>query len=68
MSNIRLFADVCFIYRKIMDSSGIDKLQTDVHRLRDCALGNEKEINPGKSKAVSFTKAKVKESIMCYFG
>ena len=68
MSNIRLFADDCIIYIKIMDSSAIDKLQTDVHRLRDCALGNEKEIYPGKSKAVSFTKAKVKESIMGYFG
>ena len=31
--NIRLFADDCMIYRKIMDSSEIDKLQTDLKRL-----------------------------------
>jgi hypothetical protein len=28
-SNIRLFADDCIIYRKINDSSDIDKLQKD---------------------------------------
>jgi len=27
-SKVRLFADDCIIYRKIMDSSDIDKLQT----------------------------------------
>ena len=27
--NIRLFADDCIIYRKIMDSSDTDRLQTD---------------------------------------
>ena len=31
-SNIRLFADDCIIYRKIMDSSGIGKLQTGLNR------------------------------------
>ena len=35
-SNIRLFAYDCIIYRKIMDSSGIDKLQTDLNRLGEC--------------------------------
>ena len=28
-SNIRLFADDCILYRKIMDSGDYDKLQTD---------------------------------------
>ena len=32
-SNIRLFGDDCTIHRKIMDSSEIDKLQTDLKRL-----------------------------------
>ena len=32
-SSIRLFADDCVIYRKIMDSSDTDKLQTDLNRL-----------------------------------
>ena len=29
-SNIWLFADDCVVYRKITDSSDIDKLQTDL--------------------------------------
>jgi len=32
-SNIRMFIDDCIIYRKIMDSSNIDKLQTDLNGL-----------------------------------
>jgi hypothetical protein len=32
-SNIRLFADDCIIYRKINDSSDIDKLQKDLNKL-----------------------------------
>jgi hypothetical protein len=32
-SNIRLFADDCIIYRKILDSSDIGKLQMDLNRL-----------------------------------
>ena len=66
-SNIRLLADDCIIYRKIMDSIDIDKLQTDLNRLGEWAVENEMKINPGKIKAVSFTKAKVKERIRCYF-
>jgi len=49
-SKIRLFADDCIIYRKIMDSSGIDKLQTDLSRLGEWTLENEIKINPGKIK------------------
>ena len=63
---MRLFADFCIIYRKIKDSNDIDKLQTDLNRLGKWAVENEMEINPGKSKAVSFTKARVEER--CYFG
>ena len=58
MSNVRLFADDYVIYRKITDSSVIDKLQTDLNRLGEWAVENEMSINPDKSKAVSFTKVK----------
>ena len=58
MSNVRLFADDYVIYRKITDSSDIDKLQTDLNRLGEWAVENEMSINPDKSKAVSFTKVK----------
>ena len=50
-----------------MDSSDIDRLQTDLNRLGEWAVENELKINLGKSKLVSFTKAKVKERIRYYF-
>jgi hypothetical protein len=60
-SNIWPFADDCIIYRKVMDSSDIDRLETYLNRLVEWEVENEMKINPGKSKAVSFTKARVKE-------
>jgi hypothetical protein len=39
----------------------MDKLQTDQNRLGELAVENKMQINPDKSKAVSFTKARVKE-------
>jgi len=59
-SSIRLFTD-CVIYRKGMDSSDIDKLEMDLNRLGEWAVENEMKINPGKSKALSFIEARVKE-------
>jgi len=56
------------MYRKIKDSSNIDNLQTDQNRLNDWEVDNEMKINPGKSKAVNLTKARVKERISYYFG
>jgi len=40
-SKVRLFADDCIIYIKIMDSSDIDKLQTGLIRLGEWAVENE---------------------------
>ena len=48
-SNIRLFVDDCITNMKIMDSSDIDKLQTDLNRLGECAIENEMKIYPDKS-------------------
>jgi len=50
-----------------MDSSDIDKLQTDRNRLGEWAVENEIKINPDKSKAVSFTKARLKERTKYYY-
>ena len=58
----------CIMYRKIMDSSDINKLQMDLNRLGEWGVENEMRINPDKSKAVNFTKAGVKEQIRYYFG
>jgi len=68
VSNIRLFAYDCIMYRRIIDNSYIDKLQTDLNRLGEWVVENQMKINPVKSKAVSFTKARVKERIRYYFG
>ena len=59
-SNIRLFADGCTIhvYREIMNSGDIDKLQTDLNNLEEWTVENEMKINPDKSKALSFTKTR----------
>jgi len=53
---------------KITNSNGIDDLETDLKRLGEWAVKDGRKINPGKSKAVIFTKARMKERIRCYFG
>ena len=64
---LRLLADDCIIHRKIMDSSDMEKLQTDLNRLGELVVENEMKTNPGKRKAVSFTKARRQERIRYYF-
>jgi len=49
-SKIRLFADDCIIYRKILSIEDLEKLQRYLNRLGDWAEGNEMKINPNKSK------------------
>ena len=51
-----------------MDNSDIYKLQKDLKRSGDWAIENEMKINPEKCKVVSFTKARAKKQIRCYFG
>jgi len=63
-----LFLDDCIIYRKITDSKDIENLQQDLNILGEWVVENEMKINPDKSKAVSFTKARVKERTRYYFG
>jgi len=60
---IRLFADDCIIYRKILNIKDVEKLQPDLDRLGDWAKGNEMKVNPNKSKALSFTRARVKDPL-----
>jgi len=38
-------------------------LQIDMDRLGEWAVENAMKINPGKSKVVSFTRARVKDSL-----
>ena len=47
---IRLFADNCEIYRKIINKEDIEKLQKDLDRLGEWAVENAMKINLSKSK------------------
>jgi hypothetical protein len=58
-STIRLFADDCVIYRKIINNED-KKLQKDVDRLGEWAVENAMKTNPSKSKAIRFTRTRVK--------
>jgi hypothetical protein len=54
--------------RYLSDRSDTDKFKRDLNKSGEWALENEMKINPGKSKAVRFTKAGVKERIRYYIG
>ena len=62
-SQIRLFADDCIIYRKVVNNQDVDKLQTDLDWLGDWAVENDTKINPSKSRALRFTRARVKDPL-----
>jgi hypothetical protein len=62
-STIRVYADDCVIYRKIINNEDVDKLQKDRNRLGEWAVVNAMKINPNKSKAVRFTRARVKDPL-----
>jgi hypothetical protein len=47
-SKIRLFTDECIIYRKIVNTLEVEKLQADLDLLGDWAIENEIKINPFK--------------------
>jgi hypothetical protein len=51
------------IYRKILNTKDVETLQTDMDRLGDWAEENNMKINPNKSKALSFTIARVKDPL-----
>jgi len=59
----RLFADDYVIYRKIINNAEMEILQKDLYRLGECAVKNAMKINPSKSKAIRFTRARVKDTL-----
>ena len=65
---IKLFAKDCIIYWKIINNSDIDMLQIDLDRLGECGIENTMKLNPGKSKAVSFTTAPLKNPPKFFLG
>jgi hypothetical protein len=62
-STIRLFADDCIIYRKIVNNTDVEGLQKDLDTLGEWVVENVMKINPGKSKAIRFTRARVKNPL-----
>jgi hypothetical protein len=51
------------IYRKILTNEDMITLQRDVDRLGEWAIDNAMKINPSKSKALCFTRARVKDPL-----
>ena len=52
-STIRLFANDCVIYRKIINNADMQKFQKDLDKLGVWAVENAMKINPSKSKSNS---------------
>jgi hypothetical protein len=52
------------MYRKITNRNNIEKLQKDLDTLGKWAVENGMKINAGKSKAIRFTKARVKNPLL----
>jgi len=67
-SIIRLFADDCVIYQKIINNEDIDSLQEDLDRLGEWAAKNAMKINPSKCEAVRFTRVRVKKPLNYMIG
>jgi hypothetical protein len=61
-STIRLFV-LTVIYREIINNEHTENLQKDLDRLGEWAVQNLMKINPSKSKAVCFTRARVKDPL-----
>jgi len=49
------------IYRKVINNAHTKKLQKDLDRLGEWAVENAMKINPSKSKAVRFTRTRIKD-------
>ena len=57
------FSDDCIIYRKITKNEDIEILQKDLDRLGEWVVVIATRINPSKSKAVRFTRARSKDPL-----
>ena len=60
---IRLFADDRVIYRKMINNADMEKFQKDLDRLGEWAVENAMKLIPSKSKAIRFTRARVKDPL-----
>ena len=51
------------IYKKIINNADMEKLQKDLDRLGEWAVENAMKINPSESRAIRFTRARVKDPL-----
>jgi len=63
MSQLLDFLLMTVIYRQITNKRDIEMLQKDLDRLGEWAVENAMKINPSKSKAVRFMRARVKDPL-----
>jgi len=61
--SIRLFTDNCIIYRNITNKNNIEKLQKGLDTLEEWTVETGMKINPSKSKAIRFTRVRVKNPL-----
>ena len=61
--SIRLFTDNCIIYRNITNKNDIEKLQKGLDTLKEWTVETGMKINPSKSKAIRFTRVRVKNPL-----
>ena len=66
-STIKFFSVDSVIHRKITNDSDIET-QIDLDRMVEWAVENAMKINPSKSKAVSFTRSRVKDLLNYFLG
>jgi len=62
-SRMRLFTDACIIYRKITNRNDIENLHKDLDTLEEWAVENGMKLNPGRCKAIRFTRTRVKNPL-----
>ena len=61
-------AQGCILHREIANDRDIDTLQIDLDRMGEGTVENAVKINPGKSKVVGFTRARLKNLLNYLIG
>jgi hypothetical protein len=54
---------VPILYREILNIKDMEILQRNLDRLEDWAVENNMKINPNKSKAINFTRERLKDPL-----
>ena len=55
--------NICKIYLEIINNNDVKNLQINLSTLGEWAVENRTKMNPGKSKAISFTRTRVRDPL-----